>query len=315
MSISIARTAPAACRVRARAMIDIAGPPGVDERAVGGHPDTRTPHEHVVAQRRAEHAGVVLLQRGVQLPVVDDEHEVLAHRLDVGRHGEVAAPHARRSPMPSCLMTNDAAPFAQRHDLLAVEVGAAVGGVHLEAGVERGDRDVALRFAGSASPTGSARRRAARGRRRSWRAATWCRATSGPCSTRCAPRRAARTWCRRQAAPTPGARSAATRPRWAPPRRPGWATRAVGGGRRWIVRVGRRRGVRPSVVVSVTVSCTLIALGLPPVGRRVVRVPPALDGVHDAVAAVVADPLDRAHRERVAARLVAGSRRTRPRPG
>ena len=40
-----------------------------------------------------------------------------------------------------------------------------------------------------------------RARRRTWPAATWCRATSGPCSTRCAPRRGARTSCRRRAGP------------------------------------------------------------------------------------------------------------------
>ena len=42
----------------------------------------------------------------------------------------------------------------QRHDLLAVEVRAAVGGVHLEARVERGDRDVALVGRGICEPHG-----------------------------------------------------------------------------------------------------------------------------------------------------------------
>ena len=94
---------------------------------------------HVVAERGAERSGVVLLHRGVELTVVDDEHEVLAHGLDVGRHGEVAAPHA---DVRGAVLEHDEGRGvgAQPDDLLAVEIGAAVRRVHLEAGVERGDR-------------------------------------------------------------------------------------------------------------------------------------------------------------------------------
>ncbi len=206
----------------------------------------------------------------------------------------------------------------QRDHLLAVEVGAAVGGVHLEPRVERGDRDVALRRCRDLrSPRVRPRRRVARCRRRSWRVTTWCRATSVPCSTRCAPRRGARTWCRRQAA----------RRHEAPGRLPhalvGLAPSGAGVGRarrRWCEASGSAGRSGAAVVglrwwSSLTVSCTLIALGVAAGRWRVVRVPPAFDGVDDAVAAVVADPLDRCAPRGCRCPAVARSRRTTLRPG
>ena len=207
-------------------------------------------------------------------------------------------PHTPTFAEPSCLMTSDAAPLHERHDLLAVEVGAPVGGVHLEPGVERGDRAVAL-VVGICEPHGFG---PAAGllecRRCSSPAATWCRATSGPCSTRCAPRRAARTSCRRPAARPRAARSAATRPRSVPTvgRGSGDASRrrrkVLDAAGRWWRRVRRGRRVADGVL---HLDRRRLAAGR----RRVVRVPPPFDRVHDAVAAVVADPLDACVTERV----------------
>ena len=111
----------------------------VDERPGGGDADTGAGHHGVGPQGGAPDVGVAVGGVGGGLAVIDDGHQVLQHRGDLGGHADLAPPGADIDP-PVGVDDHRRRPGLEGHGLAAVEVEAAVGVLDPEPAVEGGHR-------------------------------------------------------------------------------------------------------------------------------------------------------------------------------
>ena len=120
-----------------------ARPTDVDQGAVRCDPESRPPHEEPPTERGAPLPGIGARCRRHDLPVVDEQVQVLAHGYDVGAHGDITSPLAHSGR--AVLVDHEGGrPGPQRNDGLVVGVVPAVGIGHQEAGVERSDESCGI---------------------------------------------------------------------------------------------------------------------------------------------------------------------------